>query len=312
MLDDYKNNQEKVYKILKNSVLKDKLSHAYLFETNGNKKAYDMALSFAKYILCPYNYSNNSKCVKCTQCVKIDKNIFSELKIIEPDGLWIKKEQLEELQQEFSYQAVEANKKIYIINHADRLNQSAANSILKFLEEPEPNIIAILIVDNLYQVMETIQSRCQIINFNKEQLEDNLSTTKKIKEILNVDDLIEEEQLEEQIKNVVTFINYIEIKKLDAISASTKLFHNFFKEKKEVLLAMEIMVLYYKDLINQKLKREKEIFKNFDDNKLVQQNTLDELSNKMLIIIKEKEKINYNANISLLIDKLIMELVGEI
>ena len=75
MLDDYKNNQEKVYKILKNSVLKDKLSHAYLFETNGNKKAYDMALSFAKYILCPYNYSNNSKCVNCTQCIKIDKNI---------------------------------------------------------------------------------------------------------------------------------------------------------------------------------------------------------------------------------------------
>ena len=67
--------QEKVTKILKNSVLKNKISHAYLFEVNGYKNKKNIALAFAKMILCPNNYSNNSKCVNCTQCKNIDKKV---------------------------------------------------------------------------------------------------------------------------------------------------------------------------------------------------------------------------------------------
>ena len=63
-------------------------------------------------LLCPYNYSNSDKCVDCTQCKNIDKNIFQDIKIIEPDGLWIKKEQLDELQKEFSEKSVITNKKL--------------------------------------------------------------------------------------------------------------------------------------------------------------------------------------------------------
>ena len=167
MLDDYIVEQEKVVKILKNSIQKNKVSHAYLFETNGYKNQKELALAFAKMLLCPYNYSNNKICVNCTQCKNIDKNIFPEIKIIDTDGLWIKKEQLDVLQKEFSEKSILKNKKIYIINHADRLNKSSANSILKFLEEPEENIIAILTTDNMYQMLDTIISRCQIISFSR-------------------------------------------------------------------------------------------------------------------------------------------------
>ena len=99
MLDSYIEKQSIIYQIFKNSIIKDKLSHAYLFESNSNNgQALKMALAFAKTLFCPNKYMNFNNCVNCTQCHKIDKNEFSELNIIEPDGMWIKKEQLDILQ----------------------------------------------------------------------------------------------------------------------------------------------------------------------------------------------------------------------
>ena len=150
MLDDFKNEQPVVYRILTNSIKKDRYSHAYLFELNGYSKGLDLALSFAKFLLCPNNYSNCDKCNGCMQCKNIDTNNFLELKVIDTDGQWIKKEQLEELQHEFMNKSIVGNKKVYIINHAEKLNASSSNSILKFIEEPPEGIIAILLSDNFF------------------------------------------------------------------------------------------------------------------------------------------------------------------
>ena len=170
MIDEYIDEQKIITTVLKNAVEKNKISHAYLFETNGYQNKDDFVLAFIKYLLCPHNYSNNKNCVNCTQCELIQKGIFSEVKHIYPDGMWIKKEQLEELQQNFSETSVESNKRIYVIHNADRLNTASANSILKFLEEPEDNIIAILMTDNIHQLLDTIISRCQIISFAKNNI----------------------------------------------------------------------------------------------------------------------------------------------
>ena len=83
MLDDFELEQQIIYKTLINSVKNDKTSHAYLIETNGYPKSFDLAKSFAKYLLCPNSYSNNKNCDNCHQCENIDKNEFIELKIIE-------------------------------------------------------------------------------------------------------------------------------------------------------------------------------------------------------------------------------------
>ena len=164
MLDDFKLEQQIVYKTLINSVINNKTSHAYLIETNGYPKSLDLALAFSKYLLCPNSYSNNTNCKNCNQCLNIDKNEFIELKIIEPEGQWIKKSQLEELQEMFSKKSIIGNKKVYIINKADKLNVSSSNSLLKFLEEPEEGIIAILLAENISQLLPTIVSRCQILS----------------------------------------------------------------------------------------------------------------------------------------------------
>lgn len=312
MLDEYEVEQSKVVKILKNSILKDKISHAYLFETNGYKNKKNVALAFAKMILCPYHYSNNKDCVNCTQCKNIDKNIFPEIKIIEPDGLWIKKEQLDVLQKEFSEKSILSNKKIYIINNADRLNKSASNSILKFLEEPEENIIAILITDNMYQLLNTIISRCQIISFTREH---NISTTtfvEKIKNFINISEKKQntDETILAQVEQVIEFIKYYEKNKIDTILKTQKLWHNNFKEKDDILFAINVMILFYQDILNYKLDRNIKIFNPFEEQirELANNNTTMSLTKKMNILIQSKQKINVNINASLFIDKIIMDL----
>ena len=212
MLDDFSLEQNIVYKTLINSVKNNKYSHAYLIETNGYSKGLDLGIAFAKYLLCPNSYSNNKKCGNCSQCMNIDKNEFIELKIIDPEGQWIKKSQLEELQDAFSKKSVVGNKKVYIINKAEKLNVASSNSLLKFLEEPEEGIIDILITENIYQLLSTIVSRCQVLSLKNKMNLDNLSTKERIANYLSnnkedIENFINNEDSIIKIENF--FINYI-------------------------------------------------------------------------------------------------------
>ena len=92
------------------------------------------------------------------------------------------------------------------------------------------------------------------------------------------------------------------------ISFSLKLWHNNFKEKDIILLAINIMILYYQDILNAKLERNIKIFKNEIKQEIVNKNTIYQLTKKINVLIDTKEKINFNANSQLLIDKLIIEL----
>ena len=85
--------------------------------------------------------------------------------MIRPDGQDIKKEQMSALIFKMTKKGYEAGRKIYIISTADRMNVAAANTLLKFLEEPEGEVTAILLTDSYQSILPTIQSRCQRISF---------------------------------------------------------------------------------------------------------------------------------------------------
>lgn len=288
MLDDFIESQPQAYHFFQSAIKKNRCNHAYLIETNGYAKGEQLALAFAKYLFCPHHYTNATSCANCKQCQTIDDNNFLELEIIAPDGLWIKKGQLESLQQDFSKKSLVGNKKIYILMQADKLNSSAANSILKFLEEPEEGIIAILLVDNIYQVLPTIRSRCQIIRL--------IPTPEIIKD-------------EEAISNVFSFMQYYEQHGLSTILKDS-LWLSFFKEKASMRDALEILLFLYKDLLNIKLHLPCEYYLEYEEKlKLLQEkNTISMLCNKINSIAQAKEKLKVNANTNLLLDKLLITL----
>lgn len=309
MLDKYKDSQKIVYKILKNAIEQDRISHAYLFETNGYKDAKKVAISFAKSLFCPNKYTNYENCTHCSQCSNIDKNNFIELKVIEPDGMWIKKEQLDALQKEFSMKSVASNKKIYIINYANQLNASSANTILKFLEEPSENIVAILLTENAYQVLETIVSRCQIISFRKDKnnLDDNI--LQKVSFYISIPDIIDtEKDLTEKIEVVQKFVKMIENKKEDTLLFTQRLWHDQIIGKEMNQFALDIILYIYRDMLAVKLHANLFLFSKLYLDELAQKNTVSQINRKLKIVNEAKENIKYNANMALLLDKLIIEL----
>lgn len=319
MLEDYSKSQKIVYRILKNSINRDELSHAYLFETSGYKDASLFVMAFIKTILCPQKKTKKENCGKCHQCEVIESGNYPEIKIINPDGMWIKKNQLKQLQSEFKEKALIGNIRIYVINEADKLNQSAANSILKFIEEPEEGIIAILVTDNIYNILETIRSRCQILKFKQTDITEKYTNTiDKIKQIIyknrnNKDELIKSEKTDTTIEKMIYFINYYEKNHLNTLLYIGKLFHEYVKTKEELIDALDIISLYYKDIINIKIGLKPEIFRYNKEIEIIEKNNnINNLCKKLKIIISAKQKVKYNTNINLLIDKLIIDLDGGI
>lgn len=302
-------------KILNKIVNNECFSHAYLFETNGYDKAYDMALLFAKKILCPHK--KNADCANCVQCQMIDENNFPELKIIDDDNT-IKKEDLIDLKNEFNKKTIVGNKKVYIINHAEKLNATAANTMLKFLEEPEEGVIAILITSNRFQLLDTIISRCQIISMNGQvdfnYTGENESLHRFGQVITNSKDSYEEfcsnsDNLD-KIDAVIKFALYYEKNGINMLLYMYKYWHKYFSDKASVSMGLYMLLYCYNDAMNLKFNRDVEIYTEYkaDILSIAKANSIENLINKIEIINESIQNLNYNANLSLLMDKLIIQM----
>ena len=154
--------QPKVVQLIENSIKKDRLSHAYLFEGERGTKKFEMAQFFAMRLLCT---SEDKPCGECHNCRRIRHGVHPNVYTIEPVKNLIKKQQIVDLQMEFSKTSVEPGPKIYIIKNIENINASAANSLLKFLEEPHPGIYALLTTGNINRILSTIISRSQVVQF---------------------------------------------------------------------------------------------------------------------------------------------------
>lgn len=308
MLDDFISDQAIAYKIFKNSISKNKLSHAYLINTNGYHKGFDFAKAFAKYLLCPNNETGSHE---CSVCHLIDNNSYSEFKVIEADGLWIKKEQTDELQEMFSMKSL-SGRKVYIINGVENLNISASNSILKFLEEPEEGIVAILITDNIYKVLGTIVSRCQVINLNNVQVKSDDMLLNVGNQLYNdsdkINEFVNDSESINKIGHVIDFIEYLYSNKLDTLVYINKYWNDFFKGKDDYLFAFNIMIMFYSDVINYKMGKDI-ILSEFKSN-IEKFSDLDyNIINKILNLIMEvREDLYSNVNLNLLMDKFIIKM----
>lgn len=313
MLEEYQTSQPILYQIIKNAAQNDKFSHAYLFETSDYNESQKIIKALIKTILCPKHKLQKENCGKCKQCQVIESGNYPEIEIIKPEGIWIKKEQILNLQKKFQKKAIIGTKKIYIIEEAEKLKKEAANSILKFLEEPHPGIIAIIITNNIYQVLETIKSRCQIIKLNKKK--NNFTNESTIQKLINIyySGNQEEENIQ-KIEKIINFINKYEKQKLSIILYTNNLWHKYIKTKEDYQTAFKIMIMYYHDILNYKTNRKIEYFNDYinEIEKNSNTNSIDELSHKLNVLTTAEEKLKYNANTNLLLDKLIIDLGSEI
>lgn len=150
---------------LQNAVTSERVAGAYLFSGEQGIGKETVAFYFANLILCE-NSTDVTPCGECRACRKIKNGNHPDLRIVRPDGAQIKIDQMRNIQQQIVYQPLEGPRKIYIIANAEKMNDSAANSLLKTLEEPPAASTIILLTENLKTILPTIRSRCQILPFH--------------------------------------------------------------------------------------------------------------------------------------------------
>ena len=164
--EQLKKEQPVVYRTLSNALKQDRLAHAVLLTGPKGAPKTKTALLLAQSLVCEHTDEDGFACQACSACQRIQKEEAIDFRWIHGDQARIKKKEILELQEFFESTSVErANRRIYFLEQFDHATPDAANSLLKFLEEPAPGIFAILSADEKSNVLPTIQPRCQWIPF---------------------------------------------------------------------------------------------------------------------------------------------------
>ncbi|MBX3329395.1 MAG: DNA polymerase III subunit delta' [Nitrospira sp.] len=162
---------EQPISLLQATLCNGRLAHAYLFYGETRVGKLMTAVRLAQALNCEQSSQTATydSCGRCRSCLQIAARTHPDYFVIEPDPKaatpQIKIEQVREIEQQFVYRPLVGERKICLIDDADRLTIGAANALLKTLEEPPGHSLFILITSRLHALPITIRSRCQTLRF---------------------------------------------------------------------------------------------------------------------------------------------------
>ncbi|MBM7606589.1 DNA polymerase-3 subunit delta' [Metabacillus crassostreae] len=316
--------QPRVIKLLANSIEKERLAHAYLFEGKKGTGKKDVGILLAKSFLCE-DLQDYEPCQNCKNCKRIDSGNHPDVHIIEPDGLSIKKGQIQELQEEFSKSGVESSKKLYMIVHADKMTVNAANSLLKFLEEPNANTIAILLTEQYHKMLNTILSRCQLLSFHPLQPKVIQETLKESGVSVNIAALVsqltndtdaafelsKDDWFAQARMKVIKLYEVLVNRKGQAPLYIHTEWMSHFNDKEKQDTGLDLLLYLYKDILSVQVGNDEQVI--FQDlMQLVKQHALQmtqrSVTEKITSILEAKKRLHANVNPQLLMEQLVLTL----
>ncbi len=151
--------------ILRNSIIRGKVSHAYIFSGPRGIGKTSLARIFAKALNCEKG-PTPSPCNKCRSCVTITNG--TSLDVVEIDGASNRGiDEIRELRDKINLHPAYSRYKVYIIDEVHMLTQEAFSALLKTLEEPPANVVFVMATTDLFKVPSTIRSRAMVFNFSK-------------------------------------------------------------------------------------------------------------------------------------------------
>ena len=192
---DISNIGTKQAQFLQRAYQQKKLAHSYLFVDSDESRA----LNTAYWLACLFNCTGENKPDgTCQNCKQILSGNHPDVLLVEPEGkqtLGI--DQVRPLKEELAKSPVESSRRFFFINEAQKMTLSAANGLLNLLEEPVAPVVTILITNNSDQILPTVRSRTQIINFDNGEkptgktalLLENGFSKSEIEELGNIDKL---------------------------------------------------------------------------------------------------------------------------
>ncbi len=157
--------QEHITTTLKNEVIENRLTHAYLFTGSRGTGKTTCAKILAKAANC-LNPQNGSPCGACEICKGIENG--SVLDVVEMDAASNRKiENIRDIIDEVQFKPNRARFRVYIVDEVHMLTTEAFNALLKTLEEPPEHVIFILATTEVHKLPQTILSRCQRFDFHR-------------------------------------------------------------------------------------------------------------------------------------------------
>ncbi|MCG5103345.1 DNA polymerase III subunit delta' [Oceanobacillus alkalisoli] len=311
--------------ILTNSITKGRISHAYLLQGERGTGKEQIALVMAKSLFCE-NRQGTEPCNTCNNCRRITSGNHPDVHWIEPEGLSISKEQVQHLQKEFSYSGMESNQKVYVVKHADRMTVNAANSLLKFLEEPSKQTTAMMLTENSGAILATIRSRCQVIDLkplNPLQFQKQLVTEGMREQDAtlmsaltnNLDDafqVVQDEWFVEARKLVLQLIEMLTTNHDNVYLYLHSKWLTHFKEREDHDRGLDILLLALRDVLYYHIGNEgaMTVFKPADA--LLEKSSMKfsqhHLSKLLDYIIQAKRKLSQNVQPTLVMEQLVLQM----
>ncbi len=319
--------QNEIVNALK-AVLKDDSSrHAYIFAGPEGIGKRMVAKIFAAALLCA---ERNSfiRCENCQSCRLFESSTNPDFYVVEAEGTSISVDDIRKMQKDISIRPLYAAKKVYLIAEADKMTVQAQNCLLKTLEEPPRYAVIILTAANSNSLLETIRSRSILYNFRKNTNEEVKTCIQKIKgdELSGVDfvvsyadgvpgkaiELVESEDFRINRDKALEVILRLRNSKLIEIFD----IYGFFEENKDNIDSiLDIMLIFYRDLLITKKTGNENILINSDKKDIILDNVdgfeIDKLIRNIAAIEDTRRNIKQNANYQLVIEVMLMKLQEE-
>ena len=274
------NTTNKFYELTSNLT---SFSHAYMFAVDSIEESMPLVIDFVKKILCSSKHETKEEQENCDICYKIDRNQFDDLYILNPDSIAIKKEEIDNLMNYFKTKSLrDKGKRVYIICGFERLREDVSNKILKFLEEPEENIHAILITENIDKILSTIISRCQVINIQTQDA--------------TIEDSV--------IQDMRDFLEKIVINGQETIAYVQKYWKNYMADREQFEIAFDTLEKIVTNEINIRYNLPSDEKYNCS---ALKQYSINKILNILELTSQKKRLIKRNINLNLLIDRYIIE-----
>ena len=178
--------QDFVIKTLKNSIVNDKINHAYMFFGPRGIGKTTIAKILSRTVNC-LNPVDGNPCEKCDNCLKSLNSVdIIEIDAASNNGV----DEIREIKSKVNIVPSELKYKVYIIDEVHMLTSGAFNALLKTLEEPPKHVIFVLATTDPQKVSDTIISRCQCYSFKRISVENIVLKLSEVckKENIEIDD----------------------------------------------------------------------------------------------------------------------------
>ena len=319
--------QQEVINSLKNSISNKRVSHAYVFEGPEGIGKKTVASIFAAALTC--KQQDGEPCNSCKSCIQNRSGNHPDVKWIETAGKSIGIEDIRAMQSEVYIKPYSSDRKIFIINEADKMTVQAQNALLKILEEPPAYIVIILLAANSAMLLSTILSRTMSVKFRfhpQSEIEGYLRNCyPEVKQdipfismfsggiIGKAKEMAESQEYREMRYKLIEIME-VWINENEQIILDTM---DFFKEQKNKINSiLDFMVLWIRDVLFIKELTMNNYIINIDmKNKLeqfAQKASSYALCRIMDVVIDTKKKINMNVNFNLAIETMLLRCWEEV